>query len=158
MREDSHAYDDLLEMSHPVSKRHPPMDLTARAAQFMPFAALTGYESAILETARITDERLELDEEQQLEIGETLYRLSGMISGRREDRPEITVTWFQADEKKEGGQAVTRTERVRRVDTAESRLILADGTAIAFGDLYGIRIREDGKNVSPQKVPAEKEE
>ena len=155
MREENHTYDDIISLPHPVSKRHPPMDLTARAAQFMPFAALTGYDAAIVETARITDDKLELDEEQQLEIGRALFQISGRMGGRSGDRPEITVTWFQADSRKEGGKTVTRTARVRRLDTAEGRLTLADGTEIAFGDIYRIAIPKSGERGAAEPEPAE---
>ena len=134
MMEISHVYDDIISLPRPVSRTHVPMSLTDRAAQFAPFAALTGFEAAIAETARLTETKLELSEEQKLEIGETLVFLNGRIR----NRPKISVTFFQPDERKTGGSTVTVKGSVRKIDLAGEVLKSAEGTEIPFDYLYAI--------------------
>lgn len=135
MMEISHMYDDIISLPRPVSRTHVPMSLTDRAAQFAPFAALTGFEGAIAETARLTETKLELSEEQKLEIGEMLVFLNGRIH----NRPEISVTYFQPDERKAGGHTLTAKGAVRKIDLAGGMLKMAEGTEIPFDHLYAIR-------------------
>lgn len=129
-------YDDILHLPHPTSKRHPRMPIADRAAQFSPFAALTGHKAAIEETARVTDRRIELDEDAKEQLDQTLQ----LLLERIDEQPEITVTWFSPDKKKAGGQYHTATGKLKRIDTQESRLILTDGTQIPLEDLLEIRI------------------
>ena len=129
-------YDDILHLPHPTSKRHPRMPIADRAAQFSPFAALTGHKAAIEETARVTDRRIELDEDAKEQLDQTLQ----LLMERIDEQPEITVTWFSPDKKKAGGQYHTATGKLKRIDTQESRLILTDGTQIPLEDLLRIRI------------------
>lgn len=129
-------YDDILHLPHPTSKRHPRMPIADRAAQFSPFAALTGHKAAIEETARVTDRRIELDEDAKEQLDQTLQ----LLLERIDEQPEITVTWFSPDKKKAGGQHHTATGKLKRIDTQESRLILTDGTQIPLEDLLRIRI------------------
>lgn len=129
-------YDDILHLPHPTSKRHPRMPIVDRAAQFSPFAALTGHKAAIEETARVTDRRIELDEDAKEQLDQTLQ----LLLERIDEQPEITVTWFSPDKKKAGGQYHTATGKLKRIDTQESRLILTDGTQIPLEDLLRIRI------------------
>lgn len=129
-------YDDILHLPHPTSKRHPRMPIADRAAQFSPFAALTGHGAAIEETARVTDRRIELDEDAKEQLDQTLQ----LLLERIDEQPEITVTWFSPDKKKAGGQYHTATGKLKRIDTQESRLILTDGTQIPLEDLLRIRI------------------
>ena len=128
-------YDDILHLPHPTSKRHPRMPIVDRAAQFSPFAALTGHKAAIEETARVTDRRIELDEDAKEQLDQTLQ----LLMERIDEQPEITVTWFSPDKKKAGGQYHTATGKLKRIDTQESRLILTDGTQIPLEDLLRIR-------------------
>ena len=128
-------YDDILHLPHPTSKRHPRMPIVDRAAQFSPFAALTGHKAAIEETARVTERRIELDEDAKEQLDQTLQ----LLLERIDEQPEITVTWFSPDKKKAGGQYHTATGKLKRVDTQESRLILTDGTQIPLEDLLEIR-------------------
>lgn len=128
-------YDDILHLPHPTSKRHPRMPIVDRAAQFSPFAALTGHRAAIEETARVTDRRIELDEDAKEQLDQTLQFLLERI----DEQPEITVTWFSSDKKKAGGQYHTATGKLKRIDTQESRLILTDGNQIPLEDLLEIR-------------------
>ncbi len=128
-------YDDILHLPHPTSKRHPRMPIVDRAAQFSPFAALTGHKAAIEETARVTDRRIELDEDAKEQLDQTLQ----LLLERMDEQPEITVTWFSPDKKKAGGQYHTVTGKLKRIDTQESRLILTDGNQIPLEDLLEIR-------------------
>ena len=128
-------YDDILHLPHPTSKRHPRMPIADRAAQFSPFAALTGHKAAIEETARVTERRIELDEDAKEQLDQTLQ----LLMERIDEQPEITVTWFSPDKKKAGGQYHTATGKLKRIDTQESRLILTDGTQIPLEDLLEIR-------------------
>ena len=128
-------YDDILHLPHPTSKRHPRMPIVDRAAQFSPFAALTGHGTAIEETARVTDRRIELDEDAKEQLDQTLQ----LLLERIDEQPEVTVTWFSPDKKKAGGQYHTATGKLKRIDTQESRLILTDGNQIPLEDLLEIR-------------------
>ena len=127
-------YDDILHLPHPTSKRHPRMPIVDRAAQFSPFAALTGHRAAIEETARVTDRRIELDEDAKEQLDQTLQ----LLLERIDEQPEITVTWFSPDKKKAGGQYHTATGKLKRIDSREGRLILTDGNQIPLEDLLEI--------------------
>ncbi len=122
----SGPYDDIIHLSHPTSKNRPRMSIHDRAAQFSPFAALSGHAAAIAETARLTDRKLELDEDTKAELDRRQAILLEHIS----ERPEITVTWFRPDERKEGGAYITTTGRLKKLDEAERILILTDDTRI----------------------------
>lgn len=128
-------YDDILHLPHPTSKRHPRMPIADRAAQFSPFAALTGHRAAIEETARVTDRRIELDEDAKEQLDQTLQ----LLLERIDEQPEVTVTWFSPDKKKAGGQYHTATGKLKRIDSREGRLILTDGNQIPLEDLLRIR-------------------
>ena len=119
-------YDDIIHLPRPVSKKHPPMPLSKRAAQFLPFAALTGFEGEIEETARLTQAAPELEEDALIALDEQLALLRQCLP----DQPEITVTRFVPDEKKAGGHYEALTGQVRRLDEIERALILTDGTKI----------------------------
>ena len=124
---DSHRYDDIIHLPHHVSTAHPPMPAADRAAQFSPFAALAGHEAAIRETARLTDERAELDEN---------AKAVRMIQEMLPAHPEITVTYFQPDAKKSGGAYVSVTGRVKKLDLYRQCLLMEDGLRIPLGELY----------------------
>ena len=119
-------YDDIIHLSRPVSKKHPPMPLTKRAAQFLPFAALSGFEGEIAEAARLTEAARSLGEDALAALDEQL----ALLRQRLPDQPEITLTRFVPDEKKAGGHYETLTGQVRRLDEAGRALILTDGTKI----------------------------
>ena len=127
-------YDDIINLPHHESTKHPKMSLYDRAAQFSPFAALTGHEAAIKETARLTEERIELDESAKTELDEKLQRLYETLS----ERPQITVTYFCPDELKEGGAYVTHTGVVKKMDAYYRTLLMEDGTMILMEDIYHI--------------------
>lgn len=129
-------YDDIIHLPRPVSQRHARMPMASRAAQFSSFAALTGYEDAIEETARLTDVRIELDEDAKAEIDRTLQRLAGSI--RRQ--PNVRVTYFCPDERKAGGAYRTAEGALKRIDEADHTLVLQDGTYIHVEDLCAVSI------------------
>ena len=126
-------YDDIIDLPRPKSA-HEPMPMSDRAAQFSPFAALTGYEDAIGETARLTDARVELGESAVEELERKLTDLAAHIS----ERPEISVTYFVPDARKEGGAYVTRTGKLKRIDELGRELVFADGARIAVGDIISV--------------------
>ncbi len=119
-------YDDIIDLPRPVSRKHPPMPMNKRAAQFLPFAALTGFEGEIAETARLTEEAPELGEDALIALDEQLSLLRQHLS----ERPEVTVTRFVPDEKKAGGRYETLTGQARRLDEAGRVLLLVDGTRV----------------------------
>ncbi|MCI5779793.1 MAG: YolD-like family protein [Lentisphaeria bacterium] len=127
-------YDDIIHLPHHVSQNHPQMPLRDRAAQFAPFAALTGYEAAVGETARLTAERRELDAQEAAELNRRLTDLAA----RLKDRPEVTVEYFVPDERKAGGAYVSVTGVVRNISIAERLLVMEDGTAIPMEDVDSV--------------------
>ena len=131
----SGPYDDMIDMPHHVSSVHPQMRMEERAAQFSPFAALTGYGAVIKETARQTVPRLELSENSQEETKRQLDHLAEHIH----EPPEVSITYFQADQKKEGGAYVTAAGTIKRLDDVEGILKLEDGTCIKIEDIIKIQ-------------------
>ncbi len=134
----THRYDDIINLPHPVSKNHAAMPMTERAAQFSPFAALTGYGDAVAETARLTQERIELDESRKLQIGAVLARARERIR----EQPEAVLVYFLQDALKEGGSYVTVLGRIRKIDELAQTLSLADGTRIPMADLVELNLTE----------------
>ena len=125
------AYDDIMDLPHPTSARHPRMPMADRAAQFSPFAALTGHGDAIRETARLTDRKIELTEDEKAVLDEKLSLL--LDAGG-----EAVFTWFLPDEKKNGGSYVTVAGSIKKLDPLERRVILNDGTVIPVEDIFEI--------------------
>lgn len=132
---DEHRYDDIVNLPHHVSKKHPPMSLLNRAAQFSPFAALTGHSEAVQETARLTDSFIELGEDRKRQLDEQLQRIRDNL----EREPEIEAVYFQPDDKKDGGAYVTVCGRVKRISEYERRIIFTDGTSLPIDYLFSIR-------------------
>jgi len=127
-------YDDIINLPHHVSATHPRMSAINRAAQFAPFAALTGYDAAIKETARLTDRRIELDDHEKSALDEKL----AMILERIQDAPVVDITFFLPDEKKEGGAYVTVSGPVKKIETYERLVIMADGQRIPITEIVEI--------------------
>ena len=127
-------YEEIMKHPHHVSKTRPQMPMSDRAAQFASFAALTGYDSAIKETGRLTDEKIELDEEALT----TLDRKYQFLMDALDDEPEVTITYFQPDERKAGGKYLTATGAVKKVDDFERRITMQDGTKIPMDDVLSI--------------------
>ena len=139
-RMECHRYDDVINRQHPTSKKHPRMSNMNRAAQFAPFAALTGYEESIEETARLTDRRIELSE---YEIEELNAKLN-FIQEHIKERPEVTITYFQPDERKEGGKYLTVTGRVRRIDEVNRVLVFEDEMVAWIDAIISLNVKKEG--------------
>ena len=118
----SHKYDDIISLPHHVSKKHPQMSLHDRAAQFSPFAALTGHKAAINETARLTDEKQILSEDVIAKLNEQLNLIKENIG----TNPIVTITYFVPDDKKSGGAYISYTGVVKKIDEVQSHCRLPD--------------------------------
>ena len=127
-------YDKIMGLPHHVSKTRPQMPMSDRAAQFAPFAALTGYDAAIKETGRLTDERIELDVE-ALSALDMKYQI---LMEALDEAPEVTITYFQPDERKAGGKYVSAVGAVKKIDDFERRITMRDGTRIPTDDVLSI--------------------
>ena len=130
----SGKYDDIINLPYPTSAKHPRMPISDRAAIFSPFAALTGYDAAIKETGRLTDERIELDEE-ALTALDMKYQI---LMDALDEAPKVTITYFQPDERKAGGKYITATGAVKKVDDFERLITMQDGTKIPMDDVLSI--------------------
>ena len=130
----SHEYDDIIHLPHHVSAERPHMPMLDRAAQFSPFAALTGYEAAIAETARLTDAKRELSEEQKEAIGKQLLALRS----RLKTDPQVCVTYFVPDSRKAGGAYKAISGAARKVDEARGILEMQNGLTIPFDDIINL--------------------
>lgn len=127
-------YNEIMWLPHHVSKTRPQMPMSDRAAQFAPFAALTGYDAAIKETGRLTDERIELDVE-ALSALDMKYQL---LMEALDEAPEVTITYFQPDERKAGGKYVSAVGAVKKIDDFERRITMQDGAKIPMDDVLSI--------------------
>ena len=127
-------YEDMLELPHPVSKTHPQMPRRDRAAQIAPFAALTGYEEAVREAARFTEEKMILDEDSKEQLDWKLRCLQEKVK----EKPTITVTYFLKDEKKKGGKYVTVTGVLKKIDSYTHQFVLENGEEIPVEDIVSL--------------------
>lgn len=127
----SGQYDDIIALPHHVSNRHPHMPVSDRAAQFAPFAALTGYDAALRETARLTDQKMEQTEEAKA----ILDRKQQLLLESIKAHPPVTVTFFKADDQKSGGSYVTVSGRFGKIDPLKRLLVLTDKTCIPLDDI-----------------------
>ena len=127
-------YNEIMGLPHHVSKTRPQMPMSDRAAQFAPFAALTGYDAAIKETGRLTDERIELDVE-ALSALDMKYQL---LMEALDEAPEVIITYFRPDERKAGGKYVSAVGAVKKIDDFERRITMQDGTRIPMDDVLSI--------------------
>ena len=130
----SGKYDDIIDLPHPISKKHPRMPIRDRAAQFAPFAALVGYDDAVEETARVTDSMIEQSEEMK----EALNKKLSSLKERLCERPSVAVTYFVPDEKKSGGRYVVARGQVVKIDSIGKTLELEGGKKIGYDKIYGI--------------------
>lgn len=131
---DLHKYDAIINLPHPTSKKHPRMSMLNRAAQFSPFAALTGYDAAVKETARLTDQRVELDDYQKAALDERLQ----IIHEHLKDHPEVTFTFFYPDDRKEGGAYISTTGCVKKIDNYEHNVVMEDKQKIPIEEIVSI--------------------
>lgn len=127
-------YDDILYLPHHVSDRHDHMPLSDRAAQFAPFAALTGYDDVIVETGRHTESHIELDESRKYELDIQLRYLMEII----DSQPAVTVRYFQADARKVGGSYITLDSCLKKINELERSIVLVDGTVIPIDNIVGL--------------------
>lgn len=128
---DEHKYDDILHLPHHVSSKHARMSMTDRGAQFSPFAALTGLDAAMEETARLTDRRIELDESRKEQLNEKIQMLLEVL----DRQPEVTISYFEPDERKAGGAYVRVTGRVRKIDSYSRAILLENGTVVPIEEI-----------------------
>ncbi len=128
------TYEDIIYLPHHVSTKHPHMSAIDRAAQFSPFAALTGYSEAIKETARLTGERVELDEYTKDALSDRLQ----IIADRINEHLEIVITYFRPDAKKNGGTYITTISTVKKIDEYERVIVMTDGTEVPIDEIISI--------------------
>lgn len=128
-------YDDLIHLPHPVSRKHPPMSARDRAAQFSPFSALTGYEAVIRETGRLTDSRIEPEEY----IRDLLDQKQQILLEAAPAHPEITVTYFIPDDRKQGGKYGTLRGNLKKIDVCRRVMTMLDGTELPLEDIWDIQ-------------------
>lgn len=127
-------YTDIINLTRPISKR-PRMSLEQRSAQFAPFAALTGYEGQIKETARLTNRRIDIDEEMKLVLDMKLQIIQEKIS----EKPKLEITYFIPDKIKEGGEYVTITNKINKFNIYNGEIIMLDGTKIVIEEIIDIQ-------------------
>lgn len=127
-------YDDIINLPHHESTKHPKMPALDRAAQFLPFSALTGHDAAVRETARLTDGRAELDETRKEELDVHLQLLREQLA----QKPQVSITYFVPDAKKDGGAYLTITGTIAKIEKARHQVIMENGTVIPTNDIYEI--------------------
>lgn len=127
-------YDDIIDLPHYEPKNHPRMSAYNRAGQFAPFAALTGYDDEVLETARLTDSRIFIDENLSEKINSKLV----IIENNIKSLPEVSITYFVPDNKKVGGRYVTITKKVKRINEVSQSIKFVDNTVISINDIVDI--------------------
>lgn len=130
------SYDDIIDLPHHVSAKHPHMPIEKRAAQFLPFAAVVGYDDSVEEAGRFTDSFIPLSDDEASELDRKISYLTGHIS----DCPSVRITYFVPDERKDGGRYVTRKGTLRRIDEAAGMLEFSDRTAVEILLVRGIEI------------------
>lgn len=129
-------YDNIINLPHHVSPTRTPMPMEDRAAQFSPFAVLTGYDDAVRETARLTGRRIELDEYEKAAVNEKLLYLSRHIR----KLPRACITYFVPDEKKSGGRYETKSGRVKKLDEYNGQILMEDQTLIPVKEVLEILV------------------
>lgn len=127
----SGPYDDIIDLPHPTSERHPRMPMANRAAQFSPFAALSGYDDAVKETARLTDGKIDLTEEEKSILDARLQRLT--------PGENAAITYFQPDGRKQGGTYLTVTGAIKKFDRYAHEIMMTDGCRISIDDILEVQ-------------------
>lgn len=127
-------YNDIINLPHHVSKTRPQMSMIDRAAQFSPFAALTGYDAAIKETGRLTDDKIELDDDALSDLN-MRYQI---LIDKLDEQPDVAITYFKSDETKDGGSYLTITDKIKRIDVYERLITTMDGTKIPMNDVINL--------------------
>ena len=131
-----HKYDDILSMPHHVSSTRPHMSMHDRAAQFSPFAALVGYDDAVKETARLTNEKQELTADKIADLNQKI----AFLTEHADERPEITIEYFIPDEKMSGGKHVTLSGKFRRIDEYNHNMVFVSGEEVTLNDIFKIEL------------------
>ena len=131
---DKFPYEDIVNLPPHISKKHPQPTMLERAARFAPFAAITGYEEMVLEEARVTEERIELDDGTLAMLNEKL----NIIHDSLDSEPVIQITYFEPDKKKSGGAYISVTGTVKRIDEYERLVIMSDGKKIRIDEIFGL--------------------
>ena len=127
-------YDDIINLPHHISPTRKQMSMHDRAAQFAPFAALVGYDDAVAETARLTETRPELDEQEQRAINERLAYIADHIN----EQPEVSIRHFVPDEHKSGGAIVEASGKVKKISATDKTIVMADGCKIRLSDIVDL--------------------
>ena len=127
-------YDDIINLPHHTSTTRPHMSAYDRAAQFSPFAALTGHDAAITETARLTETKVELDEYSKADLNQRLC----IIQDRMDEQPKVSITYFQPDQKKSGGAYITAAGCVKKIEEYEHAVVMQDDTKIPIDQIIAI--------------------
>ena len=127
-------YEDIVDLPHHVSRKHLQPTMADRAARFAPFAAITGYEEMVLEEARVTDDRIEMDESSKAALNEKLNIILEFL----DEQPEVSITYFEPDMRKAGGAYVTITGTVKRIDEYERIVLMTDEKIIKIDEIYAI--------------------
>lgn len=129
-----HPYEDILYLEHPTSKKHPRMSMLDRAAQFSPFAALTGYEATIKETGRLTNQKIELSEDEQQKLNSILNHIQTLLP----NSPLVEIIYFKPDIHKSGGSYLTIVDTIKKIDTHHRVLITSNKEIIELNDILSI--------------------
>lgn len=127
-------YDDIINLKHPTSIKHPRMSIYKRSAQFAPFAALTGYSDAVKETARITNNKKELSNEEKLILSEKLKYIDKNLLNKE----EVTITYFVPDKKKKGGKYIVKKGTPRKIDLYNRQIIFTNKSKIPIDDIIKV--------------------
>ena len=130
----TNPYEDIIHLPHPSSTTHPHMSAYDRAAQFAPFAALTGHDAAITETARLTETRVELDEYSKADLNRRLC----ILQDRMDEQPEVSITYFQPDTKKSGGAYITAAGCIKKMVEYERAVVMQDDTRIPIDQIIAV--------------------
>lgn len=127
-------YDNIINLQHYELKNHTRMSIESRSAQFAPFSALTGYSDAVIETARLTNEKIEMSEDMKTIVDMKLQ----VIGGHIKEKPEISVLYFAKDQKKSGGEYIEHTGNIKRIDMINQIMFFTDGLKINLNTIYDI--------------------
>ncbi len=130
----TNSYEDIIDLPHHTSTTHPHMSAFDRAAQFSPFAALTGHDAAITETARLTETRVELDEYSKADLNRRLC----ILQDRMDEQPEVSITYFQPDTKKSGGAYITAAGCIKKMVEYERAVVMQDDTRIPIDQIIAV--------------------
>ncbi|HHX59437.1 MAG TPA: YolD-like family protein [Epulopiscium sp.] len=130
----NNPYEDIINLPHHKSSKHPHMPRHSRAAQFSPFAALTGHGDAVREVARVTDKKVELDDDIKIDLNKRLHIIQEYI----DKKPEVSIIYFQEDHLKEGGSYVIASGYVKKIDEYEGLVVMGDGRKVLISDMIEI--------------------